>query len=342
MVDVRKSSRYDVICVGSTTIDKFITIKDNFSDLKPGSKLLIDREEMHFGGGAGNSSCALSKLGLNVSIISKISKDHYGKLIEQDLFEQGVKNLVKIKSNKPSDKSILISSKQDKDRIIIEHKGSSLDLNQKDVFYSKLKKTRWIYLATLMGKSESVGKEIAKFANKNKIKVLFNPSLYLAKQGSSKLRHFLKASKIIILNKEEAQALLKDKRSKVENLLKKISHFGPEITIITNGKKGITAFDGINFYSAETITEFKVVNTAGAGDAFNSGFLFGIIEKDYFNHNKNKGLKEEVIKYAIKLGQANASSVIQHIGTKNKLLTKKQALSFIRRHEVKVRKWKDK
>ncbi len=326
----------DVVCIGSTTVDKFINIKSKFSELKAGAKILIQEEELHFGGGAGNSSCALAKLGLKVKIMSKISSDHYGQLIEKDLNSFKVKNLVTNKSKKGSDKSILLSSKQDKDRIIIEHKGASLDLKKSDVDYSKLKKTKWIYLATLMEKSEQVGKDIAKFAKKNNIPVLFNPSSYLAKQGYKKLKIFLESSKIIILNKEEAQSLIGNKNLKLTSLLKKINNLGPDIVIITEGKKGLIAYDGKNFFSLFP-PEVKLVHTAGAGDAFNSGFLFGIIEKEY-SKSKNK---TEIIEYAIKMGQANASSIIQHIGTKNKLLTKKQALNFIKRHKIKVKRWKD-
>ncbi|MBT3298012.1 carbohydrate kinase family protein [archaeon] len=326
MVDVNK---LDVICVGSTTVDKFITIKGNFSNLIPGAKILIKKEELYFGGGAGNSSCALSRLGLKTKIISKLSSDYYAKLIEQDLDSFNIKNFVRTKSKEPSDKSILLSSKSEKDRIIIEHKGSSLDLKKSDIPYSKIRKTKWIYLATLMGKSEQVGKEIAKFAKKNNIPILFNPSSYLAEQGYKKLKLFLDASKIIILNKEEAQSLLSSKINKIEIMLKKIYHLGPKIVVITDSEKGVTVFDGNYFYSIQTTPNVKIVNTAGAGDAFNSGFLAGVIEKNE-------------IKYAIKLGQANASSVIQHMGTKNKLLTKKQAINFIKKHKIKVKKCKNK
>ena len=70
----------------------------------------------------------------------------------------------------------------------------------------------------------------------------------------------------------------------------------------------------------------KRVHTAGAGDAFTAGFLSEII-------------KEHPIKEAMKVGQANASSVIQYIGTKNKLLTEKEAHALIKKYKITCRRF---
>ncbi|MFH1683237.1 MAG: carbohydrate kinase family protein, partial [Candidatus Woesearchaeota archaeon] len=69
--------------------------------------------------------------------------------------------------------------------------------------------------------------------------------------------------------------------------------------------------------------DIKVIHTAGAGDAFTAGLLAGIIR----NYSFEK---------ALRIGQANASSVIQHLGTKNKLLTLKEAEQFIHQHKMRI------
>ena len=69
--------------------------------------------------------------------------------------------------------------------------------------------------------------------------------------------------------------------------------------------------------------DVKVVHTAGAGDAFTSGLLAGIIKKYHFEK-------------ALQLGIVNSLYVIQHIGTKNKLLTIKEAHTAIKKYKPKV------
>lgn len=312
----------DVICVGSATVDKFLNVEESLAHLHLGDKILVKGQEIHSGGGATNAAATFSLFGLKTGIITKLGNDHYADFIQKELKENNIKNLVKSKSKKHTDSSTLIASRKDRDRIILVHKEASLDLISKDINFSSLKKAKWVYLATLVGKSETVAKKIAKYVNENNINLLFNPSLYLAKQGTKKLKIFLDASKIIILNKEEAQELLKDNKSNIKKLLKKLNRLSPEISIITNGNKKLNAFDGNKFYSVVP-PDVPVRHTAGSGDAFNSGFLAGMI----------KGYD---IEKALQIGVANASSVVQHLGTKNKLLSEKQALSFIRRHKIKV------
>ena len=68
----------------------------------------------------------------------------------------------------------------------------------------------------------------------------------------------------------------------------------------------------------------KVVETTGAGDAFASSFLSGL-------------LKKNDIKFALKLAIINAESVIQYHGAKNKLLTYREALKILKKMPVKIR-----
>ena len=68
------------------------------------------------------------------------------------------------------------------------------------------------------------------------------------------------------------------------------------------------AFDGKHIFKAGTPSILPVEKT-GAGDAFGSGFLAGLLRKDS-------------LEYALQLATANATSCIQKIGAKNGLLKK--------------------
>ena len=87
---------------------------------------------------------------------------------------------------------------------------SDIEINdiRKITDFKKSLRTKWIYLASLMDRSFQTAKEISKYAEKKKIKVLFNPSLYLAKKGKVYLKPILKTTSILVLNQEEAAALL--------------------------------------------------------------------------------------------------------------------------------------
>lgn len=313
----------DVLCVGSATLDQFLTIEQSLSKVKLGDKVLVKSLETHSGGGATNSAAALSKLGLRVKVLTKLGADHAAEFILKELKQYRIKNLCRHHSHKQTDQSVILHSIREKDRIIFVHKGASEDLGSDD--FSKLfLRVKWIYLASLLGKSFQTGKEMAVYAQKKKINLLFNPSLYLAQKGKKTLLPILSAAKILVLNWEEAQALLKTKSSDPKELLRNLSNCGPEMVVITNGEKKLYALDQKQFYSAQP-PKVKIVHTAGAGDAFTSGLLAGII-------------KEYSFEDALRFGLVNSAAVIQGIGTKNHLLTEREALVWMKRYKIRVMK----
>ena len=310
-----------ILCVGSATLDQFLTIEQPLSKIKLGDKVLVKSLETHSGGGATNSAAALSKLGLKVKVLTKLGADHAAEFILKELKEYRIKNLCRHHSHKQTDQAVILHSLAEKDRIILVHKGASEDLGWED--FSKLfLRVKWIYLASLLGKSFQTAKEIAAYAQKRKINILFNPSLYLAQKGKKGLKLILEVSTLLVLNLEEAQALLNTKSINPKELLRNLSNCGPQTVVITNAEKKIYALDQSQFYSVFP-PRVKIVHTAGAGDAFTSGLLAGMI-------------KEYSFEDALRMGLVNAAAVIQGLGTKNHLLTEKEALAQIKKYKIKV------
>ena len=314
-------SAYDVLCVGSATVDRFLTIEQSLSSIALGDKVLVTSSEIHSGGGASNAAAALSKLGLQARMLTKLGNDHDAEFILKEMKQYNVRNLCRHHSRKSTDFSTIISSTQEKDRIIFVHKGASADLLNYDYSMAQVAASRWIYMATLVGKSFSTAKQIASFAARKKIKLLFNPSLYLAKKGKA-LRPLLRAATVLVLNKEEAEVLLGTTIYSLKKMALALHALGPEIVVITDGPNKVVAYADNVLYSFQP-PQVKVVHTAGAGDAFTAGFLVGIIKK-------------YPLEDALRLGQVNALSVIQHIGTKNKLLTAREAAKLSARYKIRV------
>src|SRR3989338_7922961 len=313
--------KYDVLCIGSATLDNFLTIEQKFNSIRPGDKVLVKNIEKHSGGGGTNSAAALSKLGLKVKLLTKLGNDHDAEFIHQEMKKFKVKNICLHHSHHHTDFSTLVYSTPDKNRVIYVHKGASQDLAVTDFKKSQLK-AEWVYLATLVGKSLQTAKEIVKSAENKSLKLLFNPSLYLAKLGKSSLAPILKNTTILVLNKDEAQALLKTTSNSFNLLLFGLQKLGPPVVVITNGPKRVYALHENIIYSVLP-PEVKVVHTAGAGDAFTSGLLAGTIKKYPFAD-------------ALKLGMVNSLSVIQHIGTKHKLLNMPEANQAIQKYHPQV------
>ncbi len=313
----------DILTIGSATVDHFITIEQPFSSIKAGDKILIKEAHTYSGGSASNAAAALSMLGLKVKMLAKLGKDHDADFIIQEMKKYNVENICLHRSRHHTDFSTIISSTKEKDRIIYTFKEASRDLEKND-FKPQDLTASWLYIGSLMGKSFEIGKEIVRNTNSS---VLFNPSLYLAQKGKKYLELILKATKILVLNLEEAQAVLETSSADIELLVTGLYKTGPRIVIITNGEKRLHALFNRTIYSLQP-PKVKIVHTAGAGDAFTAGFLAGVVKRYSFED-------------ALRLGQVNALSVIQHIGCKNKLLSEKEGRRWMGKMVIKVRKGKN-
>ena len=312
------NTRYDIIIMGSATVDVFAHTDPTQSEIVNlhhhkdiayplGAKILI--KEMHFfvGGGGTNTAVAFSRIGLKTAYLGKIGKDDNGKTISDCLFKEKVDFIGTY--GEISGYSVILDSVKD-DRTIFTYKGCNDDLRYGDVNFKNLD-TAWIYLSSMMKESLNTEQKVAEHAKRSGIKIAYNPSLYIVKNHSRSVRSIIKHSEIIIFNKEEAEALVGTMYDNLFNLLFEVSKLGPKIVVITDGHNGAHCYNTVDetVYSAKP-AHVSIVETTGAGDAFASAFVSGIMS------GKDIGT-------SLKMGMINAESVIQYLGAKNILLGQK-------------------
>lgn len=326
---------YDVITIGSATVDMFckteaelISIeafgkKEELIAYPVGSKIIISDLESQIGGGGTNTAVCFSRLGLKTGYLGCLGKDNNSKKIIDLLDVEKIDYLGQFDSKNKTGYSVILDSVKD-DRTILTFKGAN------DNFKFNLKKnvkTKWFYLCSMTGKSFDEMKTIVKFAHDNEIKVAFNPSSYIAKLGVEKL-NFLKYVDVLIMNKEELFLLNPNNRDDDENAILtgilKMSYLGPKIVVITDGSNYLRAYSEGVYYKIKP-KKVKVLETTGAGDAFASTFISGLI--------KGKTISESLI-----MGIVNSQSVIKNYGAKNILLNQSKLNKLVKESKYKVLK----
>jgi sugar/nucleoside kinase (ribokinase family) len=322
---------YDIICIGSATVDAFISTGDrlfqkshgDYCKVPFGSKILVDEVLFSTGGGGTNTSVGFSRLGHKAAFIGKIGLGTNSTRIMRELIHEKVDTYFVIRNRGRTGFSVVLDA-TGHDRTILAFKGSNNDISYDEIRKSRLK-SKWFYFGSMMGKSFDTLTKLAAYAKAHKIKVAFNPSSYLAVKGPEHMKKILDVCNILILNKGEAQELLRKLSEKnIDKLLLGLYKLVPNIVVITDGEKGVYCYDGKFKYFAEALP-VKVIEATGAGDAFSSGFVSGI-------------MSGKTVEYSMQMGCSNAESVIAHFGAKNILLGSRQIASYIKQHPRKALK----
>ena len=301
----------DVISIGGATLDIFVKskqfiVKNNLLSLEYSSKNEISQSLICSGGGATNSATSFSRLCLKSACLSLVADDHLSDYIIDDLKKESVETKLLIKNkNDTTDFSVILVA-PDGGRSILTNRGNTR-LEEKNINWNKLPKTKWFYISSLEGNVDLL-EELIGFAKENKIKIALNPGNRELAQRK-KLLPLLKLVDFLLLNKTESETLV---QSDIDNkdFWSKLVSLSPPIVAVTNGRDGaFVFFEGKQYFSP--IINVKPVDETGAGDSFGSTFVASLI----YGHTP---------KEALFWGIKNSASVVSRLGAKPGLLTLKQ------------------
>lgn len=302
-----------VICIGGASQDVFLTGKAlagkrdvrtraTVEQFPLGDKLTIDQVYYATGGDADNAAVTFARQGLQTSFVGKIGRDVAGAEVLRELHREKVNTDAVVIDSKQGTTYSTILVAPNGERVILSYAGAAHNLTAKDIDWPSLK-ADWFYVASMHGNFELLEK-IVTYAKHNDIKIAYVPSKTdLAKP--KKITKLLPGIHALIGNVQELQGLfgIKDAR---ELMLATIG--AAHYIVMTDGPNGVYVSDSDRIYRAGAYKKVKVVDRTGAGDAFGSGFVSAIAQ--------GKSLAE-----AVTLGSANATSVVQHYGAKQGILT---------------------
>ncbi|MFA6990175.1 MAG: carbohydrate kinase family protein [Candidatus Gastranaerophilaceae bacterium] len=327
---------FDMITIGSATRDIFIetnkaqilSLKDieeksELYCLKYGEKIEIDECSFEIGGGGVNMAVAYANLGLNTATLVKIGDGFNSNAVIKRIEEKNIDKTLIIRTSEFRTGFSVILTSFEGDRTVLAHRGANSHIREDEINWEFMKNTKWIHCAPLSGESNKLLDKIMNFAITNNIKTAYNPGGADLKRGLFDLEVVLKSVNVLVLNTSEASKLTgivertetkydsgtqKPINICVKEMLYKLKEYVPEIVVITDGKYGIYAFDGDNFYYLPPFPT-KLLSTLGAGDAFASTFTGCLI--------KCNGDIEK----SIALASINASFVVQVYSAQRALRT---------------------
>jgi len=341
------TARFDVITVGTATADIVVKTKEfkqawakagrsrgDWLCFPLGAKVEIEDYLVSSGGGATNTAVAFARLGLKTGSVFEIGKDPLGRMVCQELEKEKIKLFLSLNKTLATASSVILVSPSG-ERTVLVHRGAANDLQLKEIPLKSLN-TKWAYLAPGGIETKTIH-QLIDFCKRHKIKVALNPSRHLI-EAKKDIAQILPEVDVLLLNTEEASYLTGLPYAKEKQIFQKLDELVKGILVVTNGPKGLKVSDGNFIWTAGVYKNKKVVDRLGAGDAFGSGFVAGLIKT---REGCEKGVcATKNIEYAIRLGSANATSMVESLGAKTGILTKRefQSSSRWRKLNIKVKK----
>lgn len=259
-----------IVVVGSLNMDLVMEV-----DRIPKIGETIKGDDMNYliGGKGSNQAVSACRLGNDVSMIGCVGNDTFGEKILNHLKEEGI-NIDGIKGNKATFTGMATILKTKEDNSIVVVPGAN-DFCNKDLIDENIEtiKSADVLVTQLEIPMETVEYAL-KIAKENGVKTILNPAP--ARKISKEI---LKYVDFITPNETEFEIIsnknFKDKNEFEEAIIAWQKENPSTRLVVTRGKGGSSYVEDDAVKSIKTI-KVDVVDTTGAGDAFNGALAYGI------------------------------------------------------------------
>ncbi len=313
----------EVVCVGILVADVFGN--PILSLPAAGELALLDNYLLTVGGCAANTAADLQRLGRTSAVLGKIGDDLFGDFVLQDLKKLGIDVTSVRRSGTHPTSCTFIVNVRGEDRRFFHCFGANADFSIADVDWKVLEGARAVYVGGFFAmpafRAEQVALLFQEAKRRGLITVLDTVIAAGAKPSLEDIERILPQTDAFLPNTDEARALTgrNDPREQAEIL----GRSNPNCTIvITLGREGALARRGSEVLRAGA---FKVesLDESGGGDAFDAGFLVGLLEGWPLQHS---------LRFASAVGASCTRALGCHAG----VFSYEEAVAFITHNDLEV------
>lgn len=262
----------------------------------------VNTESIKFlaGGGAANTSSALAQLGISVGVFSKVGADMNGEFLRSELKRNGVDVSHLRQSPKESTPFTFVGIHPGGDRSFIHTPGCNLTFSINDLDLDALYQCKallyqdmWV-LPNLDGPSAS---EILAGAKKRGIITLLDECYGLG-PNRGVFEAALPYCDVVLPSYDDMRVIYPELDP--AGVAARLRDLGASRVILKLGKEGCLVSNEIGHQQLPSLAT-EIVDTTGAGDCFDAGFICGLMN----------GLDDVT---AARIGSAAAAACIRNVG----------------------------
>lgn len=259
----------DVLVIGDVNVDLIVTGVNKMP--LPGQERHVNDISLNVGGGAALCAIGLARLGGRPALCGSISDDFFGEYIRTVLKQAGVDTSLLQKKQKART-GISIALSADADRSFLTYVGTNGENDLGGVSDKIPGRVSHVHLAGYKGSSNHDSYvELVGRLKKTGLSVSLDVGWDVTEKWSSELFDLVRLVDVFFLNETEAAHYCGT--NDTEACIRRLSEYCGEIVIKIGPKGALGLKNGcISYCSTFPVS---IVDTTGAGDSFNSGFLHG-------------------------------------------------------------------
>ncbi len=267
------NKRFDLVVVGEINPDLVLNSKSlpEFGQIEK----YVDDCNLSIGSSSVIFACGAARLGLKVAFIGKVGDDYFGHYMLDAMQNYGMDITgVLISTKIKTGLSVIINNESD--RAILTYLGAISELKFDEVNLEIINNARHLHLGSyfmLKILRPDIDKlfKIAKEAGlSTSLDTNFDP---LQKWGKELLKT-LKSTDMFFPNEREVESIAGV--NDLDSAIMKLSTTVPYLVVKLGPKGAIATYNGEKVTSPAL--DQKVIDTIGAGDSFDAGFVFGILK----------------------------------------------------------------
>lgn len=268
----------DVLCVGNAVADTIARPVDRLP--KPGTLRRVEAIELHPGGNAVNAAIDLAKLGAKAGVVIGLGNDGFGDYLHQRLRAVGVNTDGVVRTDRHQTAATVVTVTKDGERAFTHVTGAGAAITDRSVPDALLKKYRILHLCGYYLMPNLDGRpalRLLKRAKRLGLTTTFDTS-WDEKERWQMLKICLPFVDYFLPSIEEAGRAFgsSNPRTVAEAALKAGVR---QAVVLTRAGKGCYALPRNGIPVEVPGYKVKPVDATGAGDAFDAGFITGLIHR---------------------------------------------------------------
>ena len=265
---MKEHARWDLLVIGELNVDIIATGLERLPEL--GKEILAPSLELRMGSSSAICAAAASKLGLRVGFVGKVGDDLFGRFVVERLQELGVDTgPIIVDPSIRTGATIAISTPQD--RGFVTYLGSIAALTPEEVDHNLFEQARHVHSSSffLQQGLQPGYPHLFAAARMRGCTTSLDTGYDPLERWDSTLWDTLRQADIFLPNEVEAPAITgrADPRAAAEVLAEVV----PTV-VVKLGGGGALARQGERCVQVSAFP-VEVIETTGAGDTFNAGFL---------------------------------------------------------------------